>query len=63
MNKKKDKNKKSSYILTKETMGMTLMLFSAIVLLMLFTGSTVFAGIGKAVCTFMYGSLDRKSVV
>ena len=63
MNKKKDKNKKSSYILTKETMGMTLMLFSAIVLLMLFTGSTVFAGIGKAVCTFMYGSFGYGSLI
>ena len=44
-------------------MGMTLMLFSAIVLLMLFTGSTVFAGIGKAVCTFMYGSFGYGSLI
>ncbi|MCD7729780.1 MAG: DUF87 domain-containing protein [Clostridia bacterium] len=35
---------------------MTLLLFCAIVLLSLFTGRTVFAGFGGAICTFMYGT-------
>lgn len=63
MGNKKDRNKRSSYILTKETMGMTLMLFSVIVLIMLFTGSAVFAGLGKAICTFMYGTFGYGSIL
>ena len=55
-NKKDDKQGKISYIFTRETLGMTLMLFSAIVLLMLFTGDLVFRGIGGPICTFMYGT-------
>ncbi len=54
INKKKNGEKKS-YIVTRETLGMTLLLFCAIIFIMLLTGSTVFAGIGAAVCTFMYG--------
>lgn len=54
--KNKDNNLKISYIFTRETIGLTVLLFSAIVLLMLFTRSTVFAGIGTAVCTLMYGT-------
>lgn len=42
-------------------MGMTLFLFSAIVLVILLTGKAVFAGIGKAVCTFMYGTFGYGS--
>ena len=57
----KDKKGKTSYILTKETMGMTVLLFSAIVFLMLLTGSAVFAGIGKAICTFLYGTFGYGS--
>lgn len=54
INKKKNGDKKS-YIVTRETLGMTLLLFCAIVFIMLLTGRAVFAGIGAAVCTFMYG--------
>ncbi|MDE7439144.1 MAG: hypothetical protein K2N23_01360, partial [Clostridia bacterium] len=43
--------------------GMTLLLFSALILLMLFTGSSVFAGIGKAICTFMYGTFGYGSLL
>ncbi len=57
MSKKEKKNSgKISYIFTRETLGMTLMLFSAIVLLMLCSGSTVFAGVGQAICTLLYGT-------
>ena len=63
-NRKKDKNNnKTAYIFTRETMGTTLLLFSAIVLLMLFTGKAVFAGIGGAVCTFMYGTFGYGSLL
>lgn len=57
----KNNKEKSSYILTRETLGMTILLFSALVFIMLLTGSALFAGIGKAVCTFMYGSFGYGS--
>ncbi|MDE7082641.1 MAG: hypothetical protein K2O89_02940 [Clostridia bacterium] len=61
--KKKDKSEKISYILTKETIGMTLMLFSVIVLLMLLSHRAIFAGIGGAICTFMYGVFGYGSIL
>ena len=61
--KRKSDNNKTAYVLTKETLGMTLLLFSALVLLMLFTGSSVFAGLGKAICTFMYGTFGYGSIL
>lgn len=60
--KNKDKQKKLSYIFTRETMGMTVLLFCAVVLLMLLTNNLVFAGIGSAVCTFMYGTFGYGSL-
>ncbi|MDE6504535.1 MAG: DNA translocase FtsK [Clostridia bacterium] len=60
-NDKEKKDKKISYIFTRETFGMTLLLFCAIVLLMLLTGSAVFAGIGKEICTFLYGTFGYGS--
>ncbi|MDE6001733.1 MAG: hypothetical protein K2G96_05400 [Clostridia bacterium] len=62
-NKNRDKNNKSSIIFTKETLGTTLLLFTAIVFLMLLTRSTVFAGLGTAICTFMYGTFGYGSFV
>jgi len=59
---KKDKSGKISYIFTKETAGMTLMLFSAIVFLMLLSHTAIFAGVGKAICTFMYGVFGYGSI-
>ncbi len=43
-------------IFTRETLGMTILLFCAIVLLSLFSGRAIFAGFGAAICTFMYGT-------
>ncbi len=60
-NKNRDNNNKSSLIFTKETLGTTLLLFSAIIFLMLLTRSTVFAGFGTAICTFMYGTFGYGS--
>lgn len=63
---KRDKDKKgakTSYIFTRETLGMTLMLFSVILLLMLLTFRGVFAGIGAAICTFMYGTFGYGSLL
>lgn len=54
-NQKKSGNK--SYIFTRETMGMVILLFSAVVLFILFTGKSVLQGFGASICTFMYGSL------
>lgn len=54
--KNKHDNDKRSFILTKETIGVTLMMFSALVLIILLTFDTIFMGFGKAICTFMYGT-------
>ena len=62
-NKYREKNSKTTYILTKETFGTTLLLFSAIVLIMLLTRGAVFSGIGVAVCTFMYGTFGYGSLL
>ena len=69
MNRKKrnkkelNNNNKTTYVFTKETLGMTLLLFSALIFLMLLTGKSVFAGLGKAVCTFMYGTFGYGSLL
>lgn len=60
--KKKDGNdKKQSYIMTRETLGMTILLFCALVLIMLLTNNLVFASIGSAICTFLYGTFGYAS--
>ena len=59
--KNKAKNSKTTYIFTKETLGMTLLLFSAIVLIMLFAEGAPFSSIGKAICTFMFGTFGYGS--
>ncbi len=60
-NKKEKPSKKISYIFTKETLGITLMLFGALTLLILFTRSVIFGDIGSAICTFMYGTFGYGS--
>lgn len=60
MNRKKN-NDKRSYILTKETLGMTLLLFSFILAVILLTGRLIFMGFGGAICTFMYGTFGYAS--
>lgn len=59
--KNKHDNDKRSYILTKETIGVTLMMFCALVLIILLTFDAIFMGFGKAVCTFMYGTFGYGS--
>lgn len=59
----KNNDKKTSYIFTKETLGMTVLLFTTIVLLMLFTREKVFSVIGRDICTFMYGTFGYGSYV
>ena len=58
---KKNKEKKPSYIFTRETLGMTLLLFCAITVVILLTGNTVFGGFGAAICTFLYGTFGYGS--
>ena len=60
--KKQQNSGKISYIFTRETMGMTLLLFSAIVFLMLLTREKVFAGLGTEICTFMYGTFGYGAI-
>lgn len=59
--KKDNKDGKQSYILTRETFGMTILLFCALVLIALITHSAVFSSLGVAVCTFMYGTFGYGS--
>lgn len=60
MNKKKD-NDKHSYILTRETLGMTILLFCFILTVMLLTNRAIFMSFGGAICTFMYGTFGYAS--
>ncbi len=59
--KKKNDNDKHSYIFTRETLGMTILLFCALMLLILITYNTVFASLGAAICAFMYGTFGYGS--
>ncbi|MGN1061066.1 MAG: hypothetical protein ACI4QN_04970, partial [Candidatus Coproplasma sp.] len=54
--KNKHDNDKRSYILTKETLGVTIMMFCALVFVILLSYDVIFMGFGKAICTFMYGT-------
>ncbi len=60
MNKKKN-NDKRSYILTKETLGMTILLFCFMLTVILLTNRAIFMGFGGAICTFMYGTFGYAS--
>ena len=60
MDKKKN-NDKRSYILTKETLGMTILLFCLLVTVMLLTNDLIFMSFGAAVCTLMYGTFGYAS--
>ncbi len=61
--KKQRKTGRVSYIFTKETIGVTVILFSAIVFLILLTRSAVFAGLGTEICNFMYGAFGYGAVL
>ena len=50
-----NKNKEKHSLITKETAGMTLLLFSAIVLLIAFTRSLIFGDVGVAIMAFLFG--------
>ena len=54
--KKNGSENKTSLIFTRETLGMTILLFCFVVVLALFSGRAIFAGFGGAICTFMYGT-------
>lgn len=55
--KKEKGEKKSSLsaIVTRETVGLTLALFSAVALIILFTGSLIFGSVGTAIRSFLFG--------
>lgn len=61
MKKNNNGEKKTSYILTRETFGMTILLFCLVVTVMLLTHNLVFGAMGSAVCTFMYGTFGYAS--
>ncbi len=53
----KEKNKESTSVLTKETVGMTMFLFSVILTFILVTGKYVFGEVGLAIASFFIGLL------
>ncbi len=59
--KNNNDKKRHSYIFTRETLGMTVLLFSALMLLILITYNTVFSSLGAAICAFMYGTFGYGS--
>lgn len=61
--KKKNRGDKHSYILTKETLGATILLFCLILTIILFTDRIIFLGFGRAVCSFMYGTFGYGSYI
>ncbi len=52
-----DKNKYKGIIFTKETLGITLCVFSAMLLIILFTRSLIFGDVGNAICSFALGAV------
>lgn len=54
-------NGKRSYILTRETLGMTILLFCFMLTVMLLTNRAIFMDFGGAICTFMYGTFGYAS--
>lgn len=59
--KKQKKSGNKSYIFTRETFGMTIMLFSVIVLFILLTGSLVLQDFGMEICKIMFGTFGYGS--
>ena len=57
----KQNNTNHSYIFTRETLGMTVLLFCALMFVILITHDAVFASLGAAICTFMYGTFGYAS--
>ncbi len=47
---------KKSYIFTRETFGMTILLFCSLVFIMLLTNNRVFSDLGSRTCAFLYGT-------
>lgn len=56
MFKNKGSNSKYSHIITRETIGMTFILFSLITFVIIATREIIFSDIGIAICAFMYGT-------
>lgn len=48
-------NKEKRKIVTKESLGMTMLLFGALVFLIAVTGSAIFGEMGLAILGFLYG--------
>lgn len=55
-NKNKKNSGKKSNIFTRETIGMTVLLFTTVILFILFTGSSVLQAVGAGICTLLYGT-------
>lgn len=61
--KKNNGYNKQSYIFTRETLGMTLLLFCAFVFVALLLREYPLVGLGVAICTFMYGTFGYASYI
>ncbi len=61
--KNNSKTNKKSYIFTRETLGMALLLFCALTLFILFTRDWALNTVGVEICRFMYGSFGYGSYI
>ncbi len=60
MENNNDNGRRKVYF-TQESIGISILFFCGLVTLILLTGETVFSGLGKAICTFMYGTFGYGS--
>lgn len=58
---KEQKNTDAAAIVTRETVGLTLGVFSILIMLMLFTGSLIFGDLGASICSFLFGTFGFMS--
>lgn len=58
---KEQNNTESASVITRETIGLTLGVFSILIMIMLFTGSLIFGDLGASICSFLFGTFGFMS--
>ena len=54
-------NTETASVITRETIGLTLGVFSILIMIMLFTGSLIFGDLGTSICSFLFGTFGFMS--
>lgn len=60
MENRNGRGKRREYF-TQESIGITILFFCGLVVVILLTGDTVFSSVGRAICTFLYGTFGYGS--